>query len=472
MSEKRLTRREVLRSAGIAGAAGLLVACQPAVVEKVVEKTVVVTEEKVVEKVVVEKALVDWPTVRWAARPPGEGYDAIMKLLDEWQTEKKIRVMYEPIPGGWDEIIQKMMAGFAAGDAPEIWRMYGPYVRKCIDFKIAMNLTPFIEKEDFDLSDFVPGQLLASQKEGQQYGVPDYCGIWGMYYNIDILEEAGLPLPDKETWDVDQYTEYSIKLTKRDASGMLEQAGAETSTSLEFGLSTAIWSFGGQVSDEDRVICKMSEPLAMDALKFKAAQKWEHKVTPSPAESSALNLAGGWGIFPSGKSAFHENGAWFLCNGCGNIPAIADKFRYGCLPHWKGPTGKRETFCTTDTWMASPLAEYPDACWEFEKFLCGVEMQTILAQHAHLQPARRSVVHLWADAVKDIALKTNPKLEDLDVSPFVEGYAYAQPMYWWNCHTAVMEVLKPVLDQIYVTNTGTVDELIPNVCQEISTITC
>ena len=466
MSERRLTRRDLLRSAGVAGAAVALAACQPAVVEKVVEKTVLVKETVMVKEV--EK----WKTVRWAARPPGEGYDQIMELLDIWEEEHKIRVLYEPIPGGWDEIIQKMMAGFAAGDAPEIWRMYGPYVRKCIDFGIAMNLTPFIEAEDFDLSDFIEGQLLASQKEGQQYGVPDYCGVWGMYYNMDIIEEAGLPLPNKDTWDVQQYTEYTLKLTKRDANGMLELAGAETSTSLEFGLSTAIWSFGGEVSDEDRVICKMSEPLAMDALKFKAAQKWEHKVTPSPAESAALNVAGGWGIFNSGKAVFHENGAWFLCSGCGNVPAIGDKFRYGILPHWKGPTGHRETFCTTDTWMASPLAEYPDACWEFEKMLCGPEMQTILARYAYLQPARKSVAHLWADAVKEWALRTNPKLEDLDVSPFVEGYAYARPMFWWKCHTAVMEVLKPVLDQIYVTNSGTVDELIPNVCQEISEITC
>ena len=493
-NEKRvLSRRHFLRFATV-GVGAVLAACQPQIVEvtkivekekivekpveKIVQQTVVVEKEKVVEKtVIVQKEVVkqveaQWPTVRWAARPAGEALDQIRELLDVWQGENKIRVLYEPIPGGWDEIIQKMMAGFAAGDAPEIWRMYGPYVRKCIDFEIALNLNPFIEKEGFDTKDFVEGQLLASQKDKKQYGVPDYCGIWGMYYNMDIIEAAGLPLPNKDTWDIAKYREYAKKLTKRGTNGMLEQAGTEISTSLEFGLSTAIWSYGGEVSDADRIVCKMSEPLAMEALKARAAMMWEDKVTPSPAESSALNLSGGWGIFPSGKSAFHENGAWFLCSGCGNMAAIAGKFRYGTLPHFKGPTGKRETFCTTDTWMGSPKSEFPDAVWQFLKMLCGVEMQTILAKFAYLQPSRRSVSKLWADAVKEAAMKANPKLTDLDVSSFVEGYAYARPMYWWKCHTAVMEVLKPVLDQIYVTNKGTVDELIPKVCQEISKVTC
>lgn len=492
MDSKRLSRRHFVASCAAVATGLMVAACAPKVVEvtkivkEVVQETVIVegtpqvverevtkvVKETVVMEKVVEAAPVEWPTVRWAAKPPDEGYDTFMGLLEAWETEHKIRVLYEPIPGGWDEIIQKMMAGFAAGDAPEIWRMYGPFVRKCIDFEVALNLTPFIEAENFDMSDFVPGQLLASQKQGRQYGMPDYCGIWGMYYNADILEEAGLPIPDPATWDVDQYREYTLRVTKRDSSGLLTQAGTEVNNSLEFGLSTAIWSFGGEVSDEDRVICKMSESLAMDAMRFRAAQMWEDRVIPSPAESSALNIAGGWGIFPSGRSAFHENGAWFLCQGVGNIPAIADKFRYGTLPHYKGPTGKRETFCTTDTWMASTQAEHPDACWEFEKFLVSPERQAHLATNGRLQPARKSKAHLWENAVKKVALETNPKLEELDLSAFVEGYAYARPMYWWRCNTAVMEILKPVLDQIFITNTGTVDELIPDVCKEIDGITC
>jgi len=491
-----LSRRSFLRATAAATGAVALGACQPKVVEKIVKETVVVKEAvevekevtrvveknvevekevtRVVEKVkeVAKEVAVDWPTVRWAGKPVDVAYDVMMGLLDVWEDENKIRVLHEPIPGGWDEIAQKMLAGVAAGDAPDIWRMYGPFVRKCIDFEIANNLTPYIEKEDYDLSDFVQGQLLASQKQGGQYGVPDYCGIWLMFYNADLIEEAGLPIPDPETWDVQKYTEYAQKLTKRDSNDMLEQAGTETNNSLAFDLSASIWAYGGEVSDKDRVICRMSEPLAIDALNWKADLKWKYQVTPSAAESAALNLAGGWGIFPSGKAGFREDGIWFLCNGCGNIPAIGDKFRYGILPHVKGPTGRRETFCTTDTWMASRQSKYPDACWEFEKFLCGPERQEILAKFSNLQPARKSKAHLFADAVREVAMETNPKLEELDLTAAIEGYDYARPMNWWACDSAVMEELQPVLDQIYTTGSGTVDELIPDICKRISEITC
>jgi multiple sugar transport system substrate-binding protein len=486
----KLSRRVFLRVALATAGSTVVAACQPKVVEKIVKETVQVEKvvketvqvqvketvqvEKVVKQTVevVKEVEKDWPVVRWAGRGTGEGYDQMMELIGNWEIEHRINFVYEPIPGSWDDVIQKMMAGFAAGDAPDVWRMYGPFVRKCIEVEIAMNITPFFERDGFEKEDFVEGQLLASQKDKNQYGVPDYCGIWGAYYNVDMLEEAGLPLPTKETWSSDMYREYSVKLTKRDASGMLTNAGAETNTGFEFGLSTAIWSYGAEITDADRVACKLSDKLAMEALKFKWAQKWEDKVTPSPAESAALNLAGGWGIFNSGAAAFHENGSWFLCNGCGNIPAIGDKFRYAALPHWKGPTGKRVTFCTTDTWMGLSKGQYPDAIWEFLKLLASKEMQTILAKYAHLLPARRSVVNLWEGAVKEYAMKQNPKLTELDLSCFVEGFNYCQPMFWWKCNTAVMEILQPVLDQIYTTNSGTVDELIPKVCQEISAITC
>ncbi|ALS25167.1 MULTISPECIES: extracellular solute-binding protein [Paenibacillus] len=56
---------------------------------------------------------------------------------------------------------------------------------------------------------------------GKPYGVPSFMGAGAIYYNKDMLKEAGLTEPP----NVDNLLEYAQKLAKRDASGNLERAG-------------------------------------------------------------------------------------------------------------------------------------------------------------------------------------------------------------------------------------------------------
>jgi len=472
-SAKKLNRRQFLRWSALAAGAATLSSCAPKTVEKVVQQTVEVKETVVQEATVVKEATVvqtvDWPKLRWVYNPNTQSQAQTLAALNKFQDDNKIRVEFEPNPGDWGSITQKMLASFAAGDAPDIFIQYGPYVRMCIDKSIVLPYNPFIEKESFDMTQFVQGQIDAGTKNGQIYGFPNYCGIWGTWVNLDLFEQAGVPKPDNDSWDINAYLEAAQKVVKRDSNGNLLQAGTELNNALEFGLSPAIWSYGGEVSDETRTQCRMSEPKAMEALQVCADMVWKYKLTPSAAESAALATAGGWGLFPSGKTGMRDDGSWFFC--C-NMEAIADKFHYTVIPHWKGPDGKRATFCTTDLWMTNAKTKFPDACWTFLKWIGGPDMNRVRMTYEHLQPAIKSIAPEWVKAATDYAVSLNPKESDLDLQPFIDAYEYARPMFWWACHTAVMEILQPVLDQIYTTGKGTVKDLIPPICEKIDKITC
>lgn len=56
---------------------------------------------------------------------------------------------------------------------------------------------------------------------GKPYGVPSFMGAGAIYYNKDMLKDAGLTEPP----NVDNLLEYAQKLAKRDASGNLGLAG-------------------------------------------------------------------------------------------------------------------------------------------------------------------------------------------------------------------------------------------------------
>jgi ABC-type glycerol-3-phosphate transport system substrate-binding protein len=256
-------------------------------------------------------------------------------------------------------------------------------------------------------------------------------------------------------------------LTKRDADGKPERLAMDIFFSLEFTISTHIWSWGGEVHDpEDNHICRLSEPIAMEAMEWLADLRWKHQVTGTPAENDAMKTVG-WGLFATDKIATKCDGSWALQVW---VETIADRFEWGVFPQYKGPgaDGKRETFHTTDTWMIYSQSKVPDAAWEWLKFATDQEWQRMQMQTRLIQPARRSLAPEWKGIVQEKLVAANPKLEDVDLQIFVDGFDYARPMVQFAKHTEAMEILTPVFDQIYETGKGTVADLIPDACAKVT----
>jgi multiple sugar transport system substrate-binding protein len=94
-------------------------------------------------------------------------------------------------------------------------------------------LSRFIDQNLFDpmpadLSAFVasgafqPAIVTDTTYKGQVWGVPEFVGWAALFYNKDMLAEAGLSGPPTS---MDQIVQYAKKLTKLDASGHVERSG-------------------------------------------------------------------------------------------------------------------------------------------------------------------------------------------------------------------------------------------------------
>lgn len=392
--------------------------------------------------------------------------DPAQQLFDKFYAEHKIHIKHEPLPG--EDFSQKVVAAMAAGTAPDVIWGWGPHMRLFIEKDGTMNLDPFIEK-DFTpeiIDDFVASQWNMLQWNNEQHGLPQYCGIWAWYYNKRIFDEAGVDYPSTET-DADTFLDAAMKLTKRDADGKPEQLGVDIFYALEFTISTHIWSWGGEVHDpENNRMCRLDEPIAMEAMKWLADLRWTHQVTSTPAEFDAMRTIG-WGLFATDKVATKCDGSWALQVW---LESVGDKFDWGVFPQYKGPGdgGKHETFHTTDTWVVYKNTQVPDAAWEWLKFATDADWQRMQMQTRLIQPARKSLGPEWAGIVKEKLVAVNPNLEDVDLQIFIDGFDYARPMVQFAEHTAAMEILTPVFDQIYQTGDGTVEELIPGAVQKVN----
>lgn len=232
----RVTRRALLKSAAFAGAAGLLAACQPKIVEvtKVVEKVVkeeviVAGTPQIVEKVVKETVVVEkqapQPTrapakvVWWFGWNAPAQMEAFTKIAANFTAmDNGITVEALQVP----EMQNKMLAAVAGGNPPDVGvcciQYTGYYARG-----VFTPIDDYVEASaKIKREDFVPGLFESMTFRGKLYGVPAAeCGPrFCLFCNRQHIEEAGLD-PEKlpETWD--EAWEWHTKLTKKDDAGNL-----------------------------------------------------------------------------------------------------------------------------------------------------------------------------------------------------------------------------------------------------------
>ncbi|UOQ87311.1 ABC transporter substrate-binding protein [Gracilibacillus salinarum] len=63
------------------------------------------------------------------------------------------------------------------------------------------QLLPMNEYVEPELENFVQGRFEIYAKDGQYYGMPTHVGASVMYYNTEIMEQAGVDIDSIQTWD-------------------------------------------------------------------------------------------------------------------------------------------------------------------------------------------------------------------------------------------------------------------------------
>jgi len=213
MPEKKVSRREFLKAAGISAAVGVLSACQPQTV--IVKETVEV--EKEVEKIVEVTAAPPGPgefdLVHWA-----EGYlyseDERFKPYQD-AVKERFKEMYPHVTlkfenFGWDEVLrQNLVTALLGGTAPDV--IVGEnFFQQYADLGAMVAVDDVIE----DIKDnLIPGTYAAAVTGGKVYGINQFTGCFGFERNPNVIEKAGLdPSVPPATWD--ELLEHAEMITK------------------------------------------------------------------------------------------------------------------------------------------------------------------------------------------------------------------------------------------------------------------
>jgi multiple sugar transport system substrate-binding protein len=172
--------------------------------------------------------------------------------------------------------------------------------------------------------------------EGKLYGLPMCLHPGGhafLFYNKDMFEEAGLKLPDGDTYTVEDLREAANRLStgspeSRDVYGYLPGfAGIQCHEAW-------IRTFGASsfVDPEGRKTLINTEP-GLEWAKYAYALYNEDKVAP---RTEAIPSGGTYAMFAAGKLAAFQSGTWAIKT---SLSVVGDAFNEGVELFPIGPGG-------------------------------------------------------------------------------------------------------------------------------------
>jgi multiple sugar transport system substrate-binding protein len=263
---------------------------------------------------------------------------AIAAQVKEWNADhpkEKVRLVYN---SGNDNALQKTVAGFTAGNYPDVAYEFGSSAAQLERQPKLVDLTDVVKKPGFNWDDFYPSEQQAAMANGKVVGVPALVDNLSLVYNKAMFKAAGVPLPTA-SWTWDDFRAAAKKLTdpaKKNYGWAYVNDGSEDTV---WRFLPLLWQAGGDLLNSDNTKPAFDSAAGKEALDLLQGMAVTDKsVYLDNGNGNYLNL------FNSGKIAMLWTGPW-------DLSSINSDVDYGVtlLP---GKDGNHETVSGPDLYMA------------------------------------------------------------------------------------------------------------------------
>ncbi|NUT53918.1 MAG: extracellular solute-binding protein [Saccharothrix sp.] len=331
----------------------------------------------------------------------GRELDEVTKALESFKREyPNAEIRHE---GSQDD--DKITAGIRGGNPPDVALSFTTdNIGQFCASGSFQDLGPYVERDDVDLGRITDAVRSYTEYKGTRCAMPLLSDVYGLYYNKDLLAEAGIAEPPRTTAEL---LDFAKRTTKKAPDGSIEVAGF-LPTMLFYANRPPIWAphFGAKWEAPDGK-SGLASPEWADMLEF------QKELVDFYGYGNLERFRAGLGQEYSTDHAFHQRKIAMMIDGEYRTAFLEDQapdLRFGTAPF---PTSKPELYgtgFTTGTIMGIPKgAEHPGAAWELIKHL-SFDTGTIVA---------------LANGIKNIpstkAALTDPRLEvDENFKTFVD----------------------------------------------------
>lgn len=294
----------------------------------------------------------------------------IKKVVDQYNaSQSKIQVELNVIPEpDYDDNLKVMLAGGTDVDIVDIRGV--SQMANYAGQGALLDITDMISKDtDLDTSKY--GDMWgASDLDGAYYALPTRTTCWALFYNPDLLAQAGVEAPDQMTWE--EYVDYSAKV----AEGLKGATAADGSPIYAGYWVPWIYHFyavqsGVYANSEDTT--KLKESFELLNTLFTNGSHYSYVDVSSETYDY-------FSEFQNGHVALLPNGEWVV-----NMLMSAQE-NGEPVPNWEvAPMPVPEGVEAGTSWGQFQYAaitsnsKHPEEAYDFLSYLCGSEGAEVYA---------------------------------------------------------------------------------------------
>lgn len=303
------------------------------------------------------------------------------------------------------DIAVKREAMIAAGEPLHVWSTnWGGDGFASDRYRgLITDLTPLIERDQVDMSVFIPEVLKIYQSEGKIWGLPFLTTGSYVFYNMDLFDAAGLDYPttdwEDKSWTWEAYLDLAKQLTVNYDDPSTAQYGTIQNRQ---NIEGPAMIFGQFPWPADAYDVGFADQITLNTPEVIAAYQKHHdlvhveKVSPDDAATQALTQLGG--AFESGRVAMVENGGWGWWVYSPVKPEVEGGFCWGVAPiPWGSPDADTRAVLYTDPWVITRGLEGQelDDAWNFVKFLIREDNARSYMQATNTPPTQAKLQEEW-----------------------------------------------------------------------------
>ena len=324
-----------------------------------------------------------------------ETLEALADRFNNTHPWARVNLVFQ---GTYQDNLNKVLASLGSQDLPAVAQLEDTTVQRMVDSGAIVPMYGFIERDNYDLSDFEQRVIDYYSVQNKLYSMPFNVSNPILYYNKKAFEEVGLD-PDSPPRTLQEVREYSEKLIKRDAGGNVTRSGIS--------LEISAWYFEQMLAAHDDLYVDNGngrEARATEVLLDNEAGleifTWWHEMVD---EDLAVNV----GRNPSGLDALLAIGVERVAMTIGSSAAlrsVVDILGGGEFPNVELGTGPMPVLEGSEggvivggasLWILKDRpVEEQEAAWEFVKFLVEPQSQAEWYAGSGYLPIRRSALEL------------------------------------------------------------------------------
>lgn len=297
----------------------------------------------------------------WTSTPAEDAL--VQQNLNNFEKlHPNIHINWSPIPGDYPT---KMRANVASNTVPDVFYLQPAMSNDYISSGKLLNLSPYMARDGVKSSDYYSALINPFVcTSGQVYGIPKDWDSLGVFYNKQMFQAAGLPLPSANwTWSDLQH----------DAQVLTKNPGTPNSVyGIVLTADLSRWGAflledGGSVINKDATQATFNNQVGVNALNFyDSFFKNNTGALPTTVGTSYNGDSLG-----KGRAAMIIEGGWLIPYLASTYPSL----QYGIAPLPTAPNGKRADLTFTNAWAAYSGTKHPEAAWELIKYMTGATVQ-------------------------------------------------------------------------------------------------